>query len=389
MPINQIIRDPKSLELAQKNIDAGDPDTLAQLENLRAAAEDTLRKEPMTIVNKALTPPSGDKHDYMSVGPYWWPNPDTADGFPYVVRDGEKNPEADRTDRPIMRDAVESVEILSTAWLFLKEPRYSEHAGLILRTFFLDATTRMNPNLNFGQAIPGKCDGRDIGIIESRIFALSLVDSLLLLKGAPGVNEDDIHGMKTWIADFLDWLLTSPNGIGESSKRNNHGTAYDVQIAALALYVGEVDLARKTLCEARERRIKPQLEPDGSQPHELGRTRALSYSTMNLRLYCALAQMGDKQGIDLWNYRDEEGRNIRAAFDFLIPFWLQQKELPYAQITPFDYTHAERLLRMAAGAYAATEYEAAAEQVNRFTDYQNPGEPEPSWPLLLHPRRYR
>ena len=39
------------------------------------------------VDGKKLVAPSGDKHDYISVGTYWWPNPDTSDGLPYIRRD--------------------------------------------------------------------------------------------------------------------------------------------------------------------------------------------------------------------------------------------------------------------------------------------------------------
>jgi Alginate lyase len=62
---------------------------LAELER-RAVA--LLELEPPTVVRKQTLPPSGDIHDYLSMAPYWWPNPDTPDGLPWVQRDGDVNP---------------------------------------------------------------------------------------------------------------------------------------------------------------------------------------------------------------------------------------------------------------------------------------------------------
>lgn len=52
-------------------------------------------------MDKTLVAASGNKHDYYSFPPYWWPNPDTQDGLPYIRKDGQTNPDAnsDATDK--------------------------------------------------------------------------------------------------------------------------------------------------------------------------------------------------------------------------------------------------------------------------------------------------
>ena len=62
-------------------------------------ADKNLTSNIITVMDKPMTPPSGDKHDYMSMGRYWWPNPATADGLPYIRKDGVVNPEIDKLDR--------------------------------------------------------------------------------------------------------------------------------------------------------------------------------------------------------------------------------------------------------------------------------------------------
>src|SRR5438034_4836905 len=53
-------------------------------------------------VQKDATPTSGDKHDYMSQAPYFWPNPDATHHLPYIRRDGERNAEINRfSDRRV------------------------------------------------------------------------------------------------------------------------------------------------------------------------------------------------------------------------------------------------------------------------------------------------
>lgn len=221
----------------------------------------------------------------------------------------------------------------------------------------------MNPHLTFGQGIPGRCEGRGIGIIETRTLASRLIDAITLLRASSALEEEDWAGLQSWVGSYLDWLLDSSHGRDEAQKENNHGTAYDLQVAVFALFVGRDDAAEKVLNATADRRIATQVEPDGAQPYELSRTKALSYATMNLNLYVQLASVADKVGIDLWHYTAPNGGSIRKALDWLVPFWTQARSWPYDQIVPFSYERALRLLRRASWAYRSPAYESAIKKL--------------------------
>lgn len=57
------------------------------------AADNAMHEGPFSVMQKAVTPPSGDKHDHMSQVPYFWADPTKPNGLPYIRRDGERNPE--------------------------------------------------------------------------------------------------------------------------------------------------------------------------------------------------------------------------------------------------------------------------------------------------------
>ena len=356
--ISLLVQDPERLMHGRCRARAEDPALHSAVIKLRADADAARHEGPFTIVDKDIVPPSGDKHDYISRGPYWWPNPETEDGLPYVRRDGEVNPERDAFDRHTLQAMIDAVETLALGWYFTEEPAYAERAALLLRTFFLDEATRMNPNLTFGQGIPGRCQGRGIGIIETRTLASRWVDAVVLLRSSPALEAADWDGLRSWVGAYLNWLLESDHGRDEAEKENNHGTAYDLQVAVFSLFVGREGLARDVLSAAVDRRISTQIEPDGAQPYELARTKALSYATMNLDLYIDLASVADKVGIDLWHAAAPNGGSIRAALDWLVPFWTQAEPWPYEQIVPFSYKRAIDPLRRAAWAYQAPRYEA-------------------------------
>ncbi|MFP4250352.1 MAG: alginate lyase family protein, partial [Armatimonadota bacterium] len=159
--------DPDRLVEARRRVEEEDSALQPAVERLMRDAESALEEGPFTVVDKPMMPPSGDKHDYMSVGPYWWPNPDTDDGLPYVRRDGETNPERREYDNVGLSAMGKAVTTLGLAHFFTGDERYAEHAATLLRTWFLDEDTRMNPHLTYGQAIPGRVDGRGIGIIDT------------------------------------------------------------------------------------------------------------------------------------------------------------------------------------------------------------------------------
>ncbi|MEW2116209.1 alginate lyase family protein [Streptomyces sp. NPDC005474] len=319
------VLDGAQLHRTKLRVDRGDPQLRPAVEALTARADRWLNQGPWTVVDKPRPAPGGDVHDYLSQAPYWWPSkPPTADntwGCPYVQRDGERNPEVDTgTDRQDVEKTFDAAYDLSLAWYFTGRKRYAEKAGQVLRTWFLDPATRMNPNLNHAQFIPCKYDGRAIGIIDFSQSFTSVLDALALLDtGAPGWTGKDRAGLATWNSDFLGWLRNSDFGKEEAAATNNHGTFYDMQLAALAHATGDRNLARRTVLNVRSTRIAPQIASDGSQPQELARTRSWHYSTFDLVAHTRLAAIGRHVGVNLWAYRGPDGQSLFKAVDYLLP----------------------------------------------------------------------
>lgn len=301
----------------------------------------------------------------MSVGPYWWPDPDKKDGLPYIRHDGRVNPEYRNYDPVPLKAMTKGVKTLALACYLTGEPAYGEHAARLLRAWFLDDQTRMNPNLQFGQAIPGRCSGRGIGLIETASL-IGVVDAVGMLKDSPAWTQEDQAALQTWFGEFLDWMLESQYGRDEARTRNNHGTWYDAQVASFALFVGRDDLARRVLREAAEKRIARQIEPDGRQPHELARTKSFGYSTMNLRGMFTLATLAEQVGVDLWNFQTEDGRSIRKALDWLAPFASGEGKWEHEQIGGIHPDALYPLLRQAALAYDEPAYERLIEKIPGF-----------------------
>lgn len=366
-PVPRIfLLDGRALADNAARIRSGDVDLAPALGALRQDAQKALAAGPFSVVDKGATPPSDDKHDYMSQAPYWWPNPDTPNGLPYVRRDGERNPEINRiSDHQTLNGMESAVHTLALAYYFDRDERYAAKAAVLLRAWFLDPATRMNPNLEFGQGIPGITNGRGIGLIETRGLT-QVVDGIGLLADSTALTEADRAGLKDWFRRFLTWMRESRNGRDESAAKNNHGTYYDLQVASFALFLGDDRLASRVLEEARTKRIALQIEPDGRQPLEIARTRSWSYSVGNLDGLTLLATIAERVGVDLWSYRTADGRGIRRAIEYLAPFACGRADWPHQQLGGVTRQALFPVLRRAAGHYPDREFRALVSCVPAF-----------------------
>ncbi len=354
--------DGEHVERVRESLGRGEPRFRSALAALEEDANRALRLAPVSVMDKDVTPPSGDKHDYMSQAPYYWPDPSQPDGRPYIRRDGERNPEIDRiTDRENLERLERAVSALALAFHLTGRQEYAEHAARLVRTWFLDAATRMNPHLRYGQGIPGRADGRTAGLIETR-FLPGILDGVTLLQGSSAWTAADGEELEEWMRAYLEWLLESPHGRDASRRGNNQESWYDVQVVALALHAGDADVARETIAESRAD-IDGEITPDGRQPRELERTRAWDYSIFNLTALMHLAFIGERVGVDLWDHRGADGSSLRNALEYLIPFATGEEHFPHEQITEFRPSALHSVLRRAAAGWNVPRYRELAHQI--------------------------
>jgi hypothetical protein len=305
---------------------------------LLVEADEILTKEPLSVVMKEKTPASGSKHDYMSQARYFWPDPTKPNGLPYIQRDGESNPELEKLDRVRLGTFAERVTTLSLAWYFSRDERYAQKATELIHIWFFNKATKMNPNLNYAQVVPGRFNekGRCYGVIDAYSF-VEMLDAIHLLEQSKAFTSNDSKKLKEWFSQLLNWILTSEQGRQEANQKNNHAVAHDAQVIAFALYSGKRDIAERTIKAFPEKRIFTQIEPDGRQPHELRRTLAFGYSQFNLHHIIDVFLMGHKIGLSIDNATSPDGRNFYKAVDFIASYLGKDvSQWPYEQISDWE-----------------------------------------------------
>eukprot|EP00127_Corallochytrium_limacisporum_P000390 Clim_evm85s11 gene=Clim_evmTU85s11 len=328
------------------------------LEELRRTAEDSLKHGPFSVVNKNKAPPSNDKHDYYNPAPYFWPNPETADGMPYVWRDGERVPGtelygegSDDYDRTRLQSFYGNTTALALGWYFFDVDEYAVKAAENIKVWFVDEETRMNPRLIYSQIRWGHNGnvGSASGVIETKDFYFVL-DAVRLIHRSGNLEETDMEAIHTWCANLLKYLQEEKQGKSERGTNNNHGTFYDLQTASLAAFINDLPTFLR-IVNWSKMRIAAQFEADGSMPHELKRTTSFHYAMFALHGWYCLARYAEGAGVDLWNYSvpDREEPIFKTALKWIVPYYKEPWERQ--QIDPIDIERVLPLYYMGVAHY--------------------------------------
>ena len=298
------------------------------------AANQYLSEKPITITASHSPRSAGGLQDFFSEGDYWWPDPKNPDG-PYIQRDGMTNPDNFvEHRRALMRLSVQ-VPALCAAWKLTRDARYAKHAMLHLHAWFIDVSTRMNPHLQFAQAIHGRFTGRGTGIIDT-IHLVEVARAIEVLQGSGAMTAREHDALKAWFTAYLRWMTMNKNGIDEREAKNNHGTCWVMQVAAFAHLTGD----QKLLDYCRDRfktvLLPNQLAADGSFPQELRRTKPYGYSLFNLEAMATVCQILSTPQDNLWTFQLSDGRNMARAMEYMTPFIRDKKTWPLKPDVMYD-----------------------------------------------------
>jgi hypothetical protein len=296
-------------------------------ERIMREADAYLVEWPLTITSSRSRRSAGGPHDFFSEADYWWPDPDNPSA-PYIQRDGLTNPDNFVDHRRLLMRLSVQVPALAAAWKISGDRRFAMHAGRHLHAWFLNEQTRMNPHLQYAQAIRGRVTGRGIGIIDT-IHLVEVVRAIETLEPSGILSGSDIAGVKQWFAEYLHWMTTHPYGLEEREAKNNHGTCWAMQVGAFARLTGDRQLAELARTRFKTVILPGQMAPDGSFPLELKRTKPYAYSLFNLEAMSAICQLLSTAEDDLWTFELPDGRGMRKALSYFVPYIQNKIRWPY------------------------------------------------------------
>lgn len=301
-----------------------------------AAAEKYVSNSPLTITAFPTKRSAGGLHDFYSQADYYWPDPKNPDG-PYVVHDGQSNPNNFNDHRKVMVALSVEMPSLTAAWVLTGDERYGKKACEHLRAWFVTPATRMNPNLEHSQAIQNLNTGRSIGVIDTlQLVEVARAASHLMPKV---MEEVDQKGVKEWFRSYLDWLKTSEKGMAERDTLNNHAMCWALQAAEFAHLLDDTATREEVFQQYTTILLPNQLGPDGSFPKELARTKPYSYSIFNFDVMTALCQSLQGLQPDPIGFKLADGRGVCRAAEFIYPYLKDKGQWKWAK----DVQHFESL----------------------------------------------
>ncbi|TDU71129.1 polysaccharide lyase-like protein [Prosthecobacter fusiformis] len=283
-------------------------------------ADNALKMVPVSITQNQSPLSEGRPNEFFSMSDYYWPDPAKPDGKPYIMRDGQSNPGNFNKHREALMDMRDATSALAAAYALTQDERYAKKAVQMLKVFFLDEETRMQPSLDHAQTIVGKpTPDRGTGLIDT-LHLVEVPLAVLTLRNSTAMEPAIFENLRQWFADYTSWFATSGKGRNEAKARNNHAVAYWLQLAAFATLTEDIELLRECRRQFKEVFVPVQMAADGGFPLELGRTKPYAYSIFQLDNMAALCQLLSSESDNLWAFTTPDGRCMAKAVAFLYPY---------------------------------------------------------------------
>ena len=351
------------------------------------AVEGYLKQQPTALTTLQCPRSPGTAHDYYSEAAADLDSGIGADAGPETKAGAA--PPIFMAHRDALFELGLAVPALAAAYLLTSEERYAEHAAQWLRVWFVDPSTRMAPNLNYGQ-VPaggrvgirsdadaaaggsGRVGGRFQGILET-LPLVEVAQAIPFLASSAAMSQELAKGLHAWFAEYLRWL-TAPQDSGPRlaalarDRKDHHGTSWMLQASAYATLTASTNEGPKSeagaLTELRHRyktvTLRAQIAGDGTFPHELGSATPFRDSLFNLDMMAAICLLLSTRFESVWDYQLEDGPGMRSAIAYHFPFMADRARWPFrADATRFDQLPGRRVsLLFAARAYQRPEYAA-------------------------------
>ena len=289
-------------------------------------ANDFIKQEPVAVTDKTICI-SGNKHNYESLATYYWPDPDNPQG-PYIGKDGQTNPEINQYDFPRLLRLNEECTCLSKAFYLTDDAKYHKVLCNRLDTWFRQEETRMNPNLNYSQFIPGRHDNKGMpgGVLDAYRF-VDVIESVLLADQMKSIGRVRRKTLKKWFDALGAWMIGSPNGHQARIMPNNHAIAYSGTLLEIALFTNN-KLVQQDAIRSFIQNVDKQIDDEGKMPKELSRNNAFTYSIFNLSHITEVCSMIKSSGYQL---PAPTKAKIQKSAQYLSSFIGKKETFPYRE----------------------------------------------------------
>lgn len=269
------------------------------------------KKEAYSVTFKTQTPPSGSKNDYYSLARYYWPNKNKRSNSSYVYRDGVVNPEINSIpDHDMLANISSDVYTLGLAYYFSGEEKYVTKINSLIKVFFVDARTKMNPNLKFAQLIKGSNKNSNVTI--GAVSFVNLIDGLQLVSNSKSVDSQSFRSVRGWFGQFANWIVNQKSLDKERYANNNTGIYYTVQVTTYSMFSGNQEYAKTFFSAQSKRIIKEQIDSEGKLVNELKRAKPWDYVSYTVSALSDLHSLSNRLSIPV--------QGIDKVFDWLKPY---------------------------------------------------------------------
>ena len=308
-----------------------EPWTVDAVRRLRAEADKRLHEGPWTVTSDRPARLNLDVHDFYGEAPFWWPDPANP-AAPWVRRDGRVNPDRFVANRNALNATCDSIFTLGAASYFLDDPRYGQHAAHIINTWFLNPKTRMNPSLEYSQAIRGVNEARG-GAIDGRAF-IRAVQGMEFLAQSGQWDAREAAATHKWFEDYLRWLTHSRTSTEE--RGGGRTTWWAAQVAAIATFLDDKAEAQLAFNTYRDTVFPRQVPVDAGAPREEDRYRTFAMVAFNAEGMATACRIAQSQGVDLWSMQTKTGATLANMVAFLAPHLADRKKWDREQIAEFE-----------------------------------------------------
>lgn len=239
-----------------------------------------------------------------------------ADLLAFADRAVDREPEPEEpldingTEAPFVDDSAAAYG-LGLAYVVTNEQRFAEAAARYIGGW-VEATTTTR------DACPdrGACQ---TSLIVSRT-APGFVFAAALIAGSGAMSDAQTSAFRAWLTTVILPVA--------STLENNWGDAGAFTAVVLTDFLGD----RPGLEAALERwRVQTdRIAADGHIPEETRRgSSGMSYTQEALQYRVAVAVIGERYGLDLWDFRGDGGATLTEAIDYLATYWSRPDSWPW------------------------------------------------------------